>query len=271
MASGRALRITWSTSPTCAAWRTSTTPRPPSSTPPCAPSRPPSAPWSSITAILPTARARGRAAFLRERVKAVVHIGSGRGRRGHDGLRRGRLRDGRPPHRRCSWPTNWPSTVTRCSSARPAPAALVSPTTRNAGTPSCTRYATCETHATMTRLFNRYLRGDRTIWMVALLLGVVSLLAVYSSTLLPRLQARGWEHASFPVQARPDAGHRWWHHVLRAPPALRRYSKLSQVLLGPRSGCCCSRCSSAPMSTARALVAIPVVGIPSRPATSPAW
>ncbi|MCB9171198.1 MAG: FtsW/RodA/SpoVE family cell cycle protein [Flavobacteriales bacterium] len=33
----------------------------------------------------------------------------------------------------------------------------------------------------MDRLFHDHLRGDRTIWMVALLLGVVSLLAVYSS------------------------------------------------------------------------------------------
>jgi len=33
----------------------------------------------------------------------------------------------------------------------------------------------------MNRLFTEHLRGDRTIWMVALLLGLVSLLAVYSS------------------------------------------------------------------------------------------
>ncbi|MCB0794180.1 MAG: FtsW/RodA/SpoVE family cell cycle protein [Flavobacteriales bacterium] len=33
----------------------------------------------------------------------------------------------------------------------------------------------------MTQLFDQHLRGDRTIWMVALFLGLVSLLAVYSS------------------------------------------------------------------------------------------
>src|SRR5262245_12152036 len=33
----------------------------------------------------------------------------------------------------------------------------------------------------MQNLFNNHLRGDRTIWMVALFLGLISLLAVYSS------------------------------------------------------------------------------------------
>ena len=38
-------------------------------------------------------------------------------------------------------------------------------------------------------LFNDHLKGDRTIWMVALLLGVMSLLAVYSAS-----SWMGWRH-----------------------------------------------------------------------------
>src|SRR5690606_40956848 len=41
----------------------------------------------------------------------------------------------------------------------------------------------------MNTLFNDHLKGDRTIWVVALLLGVTSLLAVYSAS-----SWMGWRH-----------------------------------------------------------------------------
>lgn len=87
----------------------------------------------------------------------------------------------------------------------------------------------------MNTLFNQYLKGDRTIWMVALLLGIVSLLAVYSAC-----SWMVWRHSGgtlgvlFKQLLMLAAG----GGIMYAASKLRYtvYSRLSQLLLGVTIG-----------------------------------
>lgn len=81
------------------------------------------------------------------------------------------------------------------------------------------------------QLFNRHLKGDRTIWMVALLLGITSLLAVYSAS-----SWLGWRQdwGTFRVLLKHGLILLAGGGIMYAASNLRYtiYSKLSQVLLG---------------------------------------
>ena len=83
----------------------------------------------------------------------------------------------------------------------------------------------------MDHLFNSHLKGDRTIWMVALVLGVVSLLAVYSAS-----SWMGWRHdgGTFRILIKHGMMLLAGGGIMYAASKLRYtvYSKLSQVLLG---------------------------------------
>jgi cell division protein FtsW len=81
------------------------------------------------------------------------------------------------------------------------------------------------------QLFNEHLKGDRTIWMVALVLGMVSLLAVYSAS-----SWMGWRHdwGTFQVLVKHSLMLAAGGGIMYAASKLKYtvYSKLSQVLLG---------------------------------------
>ena len=83
----------------------------------------------------------------------------------------------------------------------------------------------------MNKLFNDHLKGDRTIWMVALLLGVVSLLAVYSAS-----SWMGWrsDGGTFRILMKHALMLSAGGGIMYAASKLKYtvYSKLSQVLLG---------------------------------------
>ncbi len=80
-------------------------------------------------------------------------------------------------------------------------------------------------------LFNDHLKGDRTIWMVALLLGVTSLLAVYSAS-----SWMGWRHdgGTFRILVKHGLMLAAGGGIMYGASKLKYtvYSKLSQVLLG---------------------------------------
>jgi cell division protein FtsW len=80
-------------------------------------------------------------------------------------------------------------------------------------------------------LFNDHLKGDRTIWVVALLLGVTSLLAVYSAS-----SWMGWRHdgGTFRILVKHLLMLLAGGGIIYAASRLKYtvYSKLSQVLLG---------------------------------------
>ena len=80
-------------------------------------------------------------------------------------------------------------------------------------------------------LFNDHLKGDRTIWMVALLLGVTSLLAVYSAS-----SWMGWRHdgGTFRILVKHALMLAAGGGIIYAASKLKYtvYSKLSQVMLG---------------------------------------
>lgn len=83
----------------------------------------------------------------------------------------------------------------------------------------------------LNNLFNHHLKGDRTIWMVALILGVTSLLAVYSaSSWIGWRENGGTFHILIKQMLILAAG----GGIMYAASKLRYtvYSKLSQVLLG---------------------------------------
>lgn len=83
----------------------------------------------------------------------------------------------------------------------------------------------------MNTLFNEHLKGDRTIWMVALLLGVTSLLAVYSAS-----SWMGWRHdgGTFRVLVKHALMLASGGAIMYTASKLKYtiYSKLSQILLG---------------------------------------
>ena len=83
----------------------------------------------------------------------------------------------------------------------------------------------------MNSLFNDHLKGDRTIWMVALLLGVTSLLAVYSAS-----SWMGWRHdgGTFRILIKHALMLAAGGGIMYAASKLKYtvYSKLSQVMLG---------------------------------------
>lgn len=83
----------------------------------------------------------------------------------------------------------------------------------------------------MNNLFNDHLKGDRTIWMVALLLGVTSLLAVYSAS-----SWMGWRHdgGTFRILVKHALMLAAGGGIMYAASKLKYtvYSKLSQVMLG---------------------------------------
>lgn len=82
----------------------------------------------------------------------------------------------------------------------------------------------------MDHLFNNHLKGDKTIWMVALVLGVVSLLAVYSAS-----SWMGWrsDGGTFRILVKHGMMLLAGGGIMYAASKLRYtvYSKLSQVLL----------------------------------------
>lgn len=84
-------------------------------------------------------------------------------------------------------------------------------------------------------LFNDHLKGDRTIWMVALLLGVTSLLAVYSAS-----SWMGWRQdgGTFRIMVKHLLMLAAGGGIMYASSKLRYtvYSKLAQVLLGVTVG-----------------------------------
>ena len=84
-------------------------------------------------------------------------------------------------------------------------------------------------------LFNDHLKGDRTIWMVALLLGVMSLLAVYSAS-----SWMGWRHdgGTFRILVKHGLMLAAGGGIMYGASKLKYtvYSKLSQVLLGATIG-----------------------------------
>lgn len=84
-------------------------------------------------------------------------------------------------------------------------------------------------------LFNDHLKGDRTIWMVALLLGMVSMLAVYSAS-----SWMGWRHdwGTFQVLVKHSLMLAAGGGIMYAASKLKYtvYSRLSQVLLGATIG-----------------------------------
>ncbi len=84
-------------------------------------------------------------------------------------------------------------------------------------------------------LFNDHLKGDRTIWMVALLLGMVSMLAVYSAS-----SWMGWRQdwGTFQVLVKHSLMLAAGGGIMYAASKLKYtvYSKLSQVLLGATIG-----------------------------------
>ncbi|MEO5584874.1 MAG: FtsW/RodA/SpoVE family cell cycle protein [Flavobacteriales bacterium] len=84
-------------------------------------------------------------------------------------------------------------------------------------------------------LFNDHLKGDRTIWMVALLLGVTSLLAVYSAS-----SWMGWRHdgGTFRILVKHGLMLAAGGGIMYGASKLKYtvYSKLSQVLLGATIG-----------------------------------
>ncbi|MCB0772248.1 MAG: FtsW/RodA/SpoVE family cell cycle protein [Flavobacteriales bacterium] len=83
----------------------------------------------------------------------------------------------------------------------------------------------------MNHLFEQHLKGDRTIWVVALLLGVTSLLAVYSAS-----SWMGWRHdgGTFRILVKHGLMLAAGGGIMYAASKLRFtvYSKLSQLLLG---------------------------------------
>jgi cell division protein FtsW len=83
----------------------------------------------------------------------------------------------------------------------------------------------------MDQLFNSHLKGDRTIWMVALVLGVVSLLAVYSAS-----SWMGWRHdgGTFRILVKHGMMLAAGGGIMYTASKLRFtvYSKLAQLLLG---------------------------------------
>jgi cell division protein FtsW len=83
----------------------------------------------------------------------------------------------------------------------------------------------------MDQLFNSHLKGDRTIWMVALVLGVVSLLAVYSAS-----SWMGWRHdgGTFRILVKHGLMLAAGGGIMYTASKLRFtvYSKLAQLLLG---------------------------------------
>ncbi len=87
----------------------------------------------------------------------------------------------------------------------------------------------------MNNLFNDHLKGDRTIWMVALLLGVTSLLAVYSAS-----SWMGWRHdgGTFRILVKHGLMLLTGGGIMYVASKLKYtvYSRLSQVLLGATIG-----------------------------------
>ncbi len=87
----------------------------------------------------------------------------------------------------------------------------------------------------MNHLFNDHLKGDRTIWMVALLLGVMSLLAVYSAS-----SWMGWRHdgGTFRILVKHGLMLAAGGGIMYGASKLKYtvYSKLSQILLGATIG-----------------------------------
>lgn len=87
----------------------------------------------------------------------------------------------------------------------------------------------------MNTLFNDHLKGDRTIWMVALLLGVTSLLAVYSAS-----SWMGWRHdgGTFRVLLKHGLMLISGGAIMYVASKLKYtvYSKLAQILLGATIG-----------------------------------
>ena len=87
----------------------------------------------------------------------------------------------------------------------------------------------------MNNLFNDHLKGDRTIWMVALLLGVTSLLAVYSAS-----SWMGWRHdgGTFRILVKHGMMLIAGGGIMYAASKLKYtvYSRLSQILLGATIG-----------------------------------
>jgi cell division protein FtsW len=88
----------------------------------------------------------------------------------------------------------------------------------------------------MNRLFQEHLRGDKTIWMVALLLGMVSLLAVYSSIASLAFKREGGStlHFLFKHGMMLATGGVIMYYAHRLKFGV--YSKLSQLLFGVTVG-----------------------------------
>ncbi|MBK7269532.1 MAG: FtsW/RodA/SpoVE family cell cycle protein [Flavobacteriales bacterium] len=88
----------------------------------------------------------------------------------------------------------------------------------------------------MNRLFKEHLRGDKTIWMVALLLGMVSLLAVYSSIASLAFKREGGSTLNFlfkhGMMLATGGVIMYYAHRLK----FGVYSKLSQLLFGVTVG-----------------------------------
>lgn len=87
----------------------------------------------------------------------------------------------------------------------------------------------------MDKLLNQHLKGDRTIWMVALLLGVVSLLAVYSACAWMAVRTGG---STFQFLLKQVLMMGTGGAIMYGASRLRYtvYSKLAQVLLGVTVG-----------------------------------
>ncbi|MCO6482248.1 MAG: FtsW/RodA/SpoVE family cell cycle protein [Flavobacteriales bacterium] len=83
----------------------------------------------------------------------------------------------------------------------------------------------------MNNLFDQHLKGDRTIWVVALLLGITSVLAVYSAS-----SWMGWRHTggTFRILVKHTLMLAAGGGIMYAASRLRYtiYSRLSQLLLG---------------------------------------
>src|SRR5689334_2356913 len=87
----------------------------------------------------------------------------------------------------------------------------------------------------MKKFFEQHLRGDRTIWMVALILGVVSLLAVYSACSWMVWKTSGGTLRILMKQVLMLAAGAGIMYAA-SKPRYTVYSKLSQLALGVTIG-----------------------------------
>lgn len=117
-------------------------------------------------------------------------------------------------------------------------------------------------------LFNDHLKGDRTIWMVALLLRGDEPVAVYSASSWMGWRDGGTFRVKHGLMLAAGGGIMYGASKLKYTV----YSKLSQVLLGATIGLLLlTLLIGSNVNGASRWLAIPAWASPSRPAISPAW